>query len=104
MPVEERVRHILEDYRPWEHQEECIEAFRKIKSRIHTPVAAKIDTDLQSGEFDSAVRLLLEHYYDPRYEYTAKHYSEERRLTIQVQNIDEATQAIQNILPAKQKI
>ncbi|MCP1125725.1 tRNA 2-selenouridine(34) synthase MnmH [Bacillus sp. 3103sda1] len=98
MPVEERVRHILEDYCPWEHQEECIEAFRKIKRRIHTPVATKINNDLQSGNFDSAVQLLLEHYYDPLYEHTAKHYPEERRLTIKVQNVDEAVEAIRDIL------
>lgn len=98
MPVEERVRHILEDYCPWEHQEECIEAFQKIKRRIHTPVAAKINNDLQSGNFDSAVQLLLEHYYDPLYEHTAKHYPEERRLTIKVQNVDEAVEAIRDIL------
>ncbi|MFC3885103.1 tRNA 2-selenouridine(34) synthase MnmH [Bacillus songklensis] len=103
IPVEERVKHILEDYRPWEHQEECIKAFRKIKSRIHTPIASKIDTDLQSGDFDSAVRLLLEYYYDPRYEYAAKQYPEERRLTIEVQNVDEAMQAIQDILPIPAK-
>ncbi|CAG9614513.1 tRNA 2-selenouridine synthase [Bacillus rhizoplanae] len=98
MPVEERVQHILEDYCPWEHQEECIEAFQKIKRRIHTPVATKINNDLQSGNFDSAVQLLLEHYYDPLYEHTAKHYPEERRLTIKVQNVDEAMEAIRDIL------
>ncbi|MCM3734576.1 tRNA 2-selenouridine(34) synthase MnmH [Bacillus cytotoxicus] len=98
MPVGERVRHILEDYSPWDHQEECIDAFRKIKRRIHTPVAAKIDNDLQSGNFDSAVQLLLEHYYDPLYEHTAKQYPEERRLTIKVQNVDEATEAIRDML------
>ncbi|MGG0275494.1 tRNA 2-selenouridine(34) synthase MnmH [Bacillus rhizoplanae] len=98
MPVEERVRHILENYCPWEHQEECIEAFQKIKRRIHTPVATKINNDLQSGNFDSAVQLLLEHYYDPLYEHTAKHYPEERRLTIKVQNVDEAVEAIRDIL------
>lgn len=103
MPVEERVRHILKDYRPWEHQEECIEAFQKIKRRIHTPVASKIDTDLQSGDFDSAVQLLLEHYYDPLYEHTAKQYPKERRLTIEVQNADEAMEVIQDILPIPSK-
>lgn len=100
IPVEERVQHILEDYRPWEYQEACIESFRKIKRRIHTPIASQIETDLQSGNFNSAVRLLLEYYYDPLYEYTAKQQPEERRLTIKAKNVDEAIQALLDFLPS----
>ncbi|MFX3625009.1 MAG: tRNA 2-selenouridine(34) synthase MnmH [Ectobacillus sp.] len=99
MPIEERVRHILEDYEPEKHQQEYIEAFRKIKRRIHTPVAARIDADLQAGNFEEAVRLLLEHYYDPRYEHTASKYAEERKIMIDVKNMDEALQAIRKMLP-----
>lgn len=98
LPIEERVLNILDDYQPWEHQEECIEAFRIIKKRIHTPIAKEIEDNLEAGEFYSAVKLLLEYYYDPRYEHTANQYSDEKRITVQAHNLDEAFQSIQNVV------
>lgn len=97
MPIEERVRHILEGYRPEEHQEECLLAFKKIKNRIHTPIAKEIEELLRSGNFAGTVRLLLEHYYDPRYEYATKQY-EQDRVTIQAANVEEAVSAIDKYL------
>lgn len=94
MPIETRVQHILEEYRPWEHQTECIEAFQKIKRRIHTPISAKIETDLHAGEFESACRLLLTHYYDPLYDYTAKQYPDNQTIEISAQNCDDAMEVI----------
>ncbi|WP_141431245.1 tRNA 2-selenouridine(34) synthase MnmH [Bacillus sp. 03113] len=98
MPIEERVQHILEDYQPWEHHAECIEAFLKIKKRIHTPVASQIISDLKLGHFASAVRLLLEYYYDPLYKYTENQFSENQRVILKVKNVDEAVLLIQDIL------
>jgi len=76
MAMEERVRSILEEYRPWEHREEIHEAFRRIKSRIHTPVAKEIETCLLEDNFARAVELLLIYYYDPRYQHAADQYIE----------------------------
>ncbi|WP_026695759.1 tRNA 2-selenouridine(34) synthase MnmH [Peribacillus kribbensis] len=103
MPIEERVKHILEDYRPWEHQTESIEAFNKIKRRLHTPIAAEIEKDLEEGEFHSAVELLLIHYYDPRYAFAKEKYPQNKILTIKVQNVDEAVSRIKEILPSVNK-
>ena len=103
IPVEERIKHILEDYNPSEHQDECIKSFQRIKRRIHTPIATKIDTDLRSGDFASAVGLLLEYYYDPLYEYSAEQLPKEQRLTIQVKNVEEAVAAIKDIVPVPAK-
>lgn len=97
MPTEERVRHIIEDYRPWEHQEEVLQAFRYIKDRIHTPISKEIETNLLQGRYEPAVRLLLEHYYDPRYEHAINRYEQER-VTIQAQNVKEAVEAIKDYL------
>ncbi|MGE8205774.1 tRNA 2-selenouridine(34) synthase MnmH [Heyndrickxia sp. NPDC080065] len=102
MPIEERIRHILEDYQPWEHEEECFEAFTRIKRRIHTPIANKIESDLKSEDYSSAVGLLLEYYYDPLYEHTAKQYPDDRKITINVNNIEEAIESIRNHLSVKQ--
>ncbi|MFC0272939.1 tRNA 2-selenouridine(34) synthase MnmH [Metabacillus herbersteinensis] len=98
MPMEERVRHILEEYRPWDHHEECVNAFCKIKKHIHTPIAAQIEADLKSCNYDSAVLLLLEFYYDPRYVHTTKQYSENQRITIQANDVDEAVEAVGRLL------
>jgi tRNA 2-selenouridine synthase len=99
VPIEERVRHILEDYRPIEHKQQCLKAFRQIKSRIHTPIAKEIEAQLQGDEFGEAVKLLLEHYYDPRYEHAAKQ-SEDNRINFKVRSVEEAVESIIDYLNA----
>lgn len=103
MPIEERVRHILDDYEPWIHQKECLDAFSRIKRRIHTPIAAQIESDLIKGEFASAVELLLIYYYDPLYNHTANLYPDDRKMTIKVKNVDQAIQVIRERLSVKIK-
>ncbi|WP_223068507.1 tRNA 2-selenouridine(34) synthase MnmH [Paenibacillus caui] len=101
LPMEERVRQILLDYAPASHHEQCMSAFKKIKERIHTPIAKEIDIYLQSGRFAEAVEMLLVHYYDPRYEYTAREIEQERRVMIRAANVDEAIVQIKQVLQAE---
>ncbi|MGE7603691.1 tRNA 2-selenouridine(34) synthase MnmH [Peribacillus sp. NPDC097675] len=101
LPIEERVQHILEDYQPWDHEQECLEAFLRIKRRIHTPIAAQIENDLKSGNYSSAVALLLQYYYDPMYQHTADHFPDDRKITIQAKNVDEAIEIIRERLRVK---
>lgn len=103
LPIEERIVHILEDYQPWDHEQECLEAFKRVKRRIHTPIANTIEIDLKSGNYSSAVGLLLEYYYDPLYDHTAEQFPEDRKITIKVNNIDEAVEFIRDYLSVKQK-
>ncbi|WP_110926612.1 tRNA 2-selenouridine(34) synthase MnmH [Bacillus massiliglaciei] len=98
MPIEERVRHILEDYQPTEHAAECLEAFSRIKRRIHTPAANQIQKDLETGEYASAVQLLLEYYYDPLYEHTTSHFPQSQIIRLEVRNIDEAIVRVRDYL------
>ncbi|MDK8643681.1 tRNA 2-selenouridine(34) synthase MnmH [Niallia taxi] len=98
MPIEERVKHILEDYEPWEHHQECLEAFQLIKRRIHTPIAASIEDHLINKNYEQAVYLLLEYYYDPLYERKAKLYGEERTIILTAQNTETAVLAIKKAL------
>jgi tRNA 2-selenouridine synthase len=95
VPMEERVRQILDDYRPLEHKEACIKAFKLIKARIHTPIAKEIEAHLHADEFAEAVKLLLEHYYDPRYEHAGRN-SEDNRIIFKVQTIEEAIESIKD--------
>ncbi|HEY0826790.1 MAG TPA: tRNA 2-selenouridine(34) synthase MnmH, partial [Bacilli bacterium] len=95
LPMEERVKHILEDYRPQEQKEACIQAFQYIKKRIHTPIAAEIEKHLYADRFAEAVYLLLEHHYDPRYKNAIENFTGER-ITFRCNNIDEATEMMIN--------
>jgi tRNA 2-selenouridine synthase len=93
IPMEQRVRHIIEDYDPFNNKEECIAAFEHIRRRIHTPVAAQIGHFLAADQFSEAVALLLEHYYDPRYEFAGER-NESEPSRIQADDVDEATEKI----------
>ncbi|SFB05927.1 tRNA 2-selenouridine synthase [Lentibacillus halodurans] len=72
LPMEQRVRNIMDDYQPWNQPEKFIEAYQYIKKRIHTPIAKQIDADLKEENYQQAVQMLLEFYYDPRYEHMAE--------------------------------
>lgn len=97
MPLAERVRHIIEDYRPQENKAELLQAYRHIKDRIHTPIAKEIEAALHEDQFEHAVRLLLAYYYDPRYEHAMKKYEQEK-VIIQAKTIDEAVTAVKEYL------
>jgi len=97
MPIEERVRHILEDYQPYDNKVELLQAFKHIKDRIHTPIAKEIETGLQEEQYAHAVRLLLEHYYDPRYEHAMRQYEHER-VVIPAKSVADAVQAVRDYL------
>ncbi|MDN7242479.1 tRNA 2-selenouridine(34) synthase MnmH [Planococcus sp. N028] len=99
MPMEERVKEILKDYQPEQYQEECMEAFLWIKTRMPQDVAAQIEEDLETGNFSSAVRLLLEYYYDSRYKHTALQYPDTQKKVLKVRNIDEAIQTVKDHIP-----
>lgn len=93
IPLEERVRNILEDYRPWEHREEVLVAFSRIRNRIHTPIAKEIELALEQERYQEAVRLLLESYYDPRYEFAISQYAQDQ-VDIQARNLEEAVERV----------
>ena len=72
LPITERVQNILTDYEPWNYPERFIEAFQIIKKRLHLPIANQIEAALSSGNYTEATTLLLEYYYDRRYEHSNK--------------------------------
>ncbi|MFC7064173.1 tRNA 2-selenouridine(34) synthase MnmH [Halobacillus seohaensis] len=104
MPIEERVRNILTEYQPWNYPEEFLRAFKLIKKRIHTPIATQIEKDLLAENYSSAVQLLLEYYYDPRYEHSREQYPSDRSYTIQVKDVDDAITSISEFLTAQHAV
>lgn len=103
MPIEERIKEIIEDYRPLEHQAECIAAFQRIKTRMPLDISKQIEVDLETREFSSAVRLLLEYYYDSRYRHTGLQYPDHQKKVLHVRNLEEAIIAIKEQLPELEK-
>ncbi|MDC3413279.1 tRNA 2-selenouridine(34) synthase MnmH [Aquibacillus sp. 3ASR75-11] len=98
LPIDERVTNILDDYHPWDHHQECLDAFQIIKKRIHTPIAKEIEQNLKDGKYRSAVTLLLQYYYDPLYEHSAKQYRSDRVITIKAKDTIDAKAKIQQIV------
>ncbi|WP_449355308.1 tRNA 2-selenouridine(34) synthase MnmH [Virgibacillus natechei] len=98
IPIEERINNILEDYQPWEHKQNCLEAFTRIKKRIHTPIAKQIESDLRSEDYASAVRLLLEYYYDPLYDHSTRQIPDNHKVNIKANNADEAVDLIREYI------
>ena len=98
LPIEIRVKNILEDYSPWEKPIEFMEAFLLIKKHIHTPEAKQIENDLETGNFASAVQLLLKNYYDPKYEYSAKQYDEKQVINIDAVDVEDAFSKVKQIV------
>ncbi|WP_438432975.1 tRNA 2-selenouridine(34) synthase MnmH [Gorillibacterium sp. sgz500922] len=102
LPLEARVEQILADYRPQEHAEESLAAFRHIKDRIHIPVAAEIERSLLEERYANAASLLLRYYYDPRYEFSANRYGFPELVTFQAASPQEAEEAVAAYLSARE--
>lgn len=74
LPISERVKVIMEDYSPDEHEEAIVQAFERIRRRLHTPIAHELAQLLEHKHYEKAVQLMMEYYYDPRYEHAALSY------------------------------
>lgn len=98
IPDEVRVANILNDYKPQENKEEFIRSFERIAKRIHTPIAAEIRGLLRDDRFSEAAKLLLLHYYDPRYQFATEQYEQER-MTVSAASLDQALEGIIGKLP-----
>lgn len=103
LPIEQRIENILNDYNPIAHKEQVMEAFQKIKRRIHTPIAKQISDDLEQENFKSAIALLLEYYYDPRYDHAIKHYPDDQQITVHANNLEEALDAVTDFIQSEEK-
>ncbi len=98
LPLEERIRNVIEEYEPWNHKKECIEAFQHIKRRIHTPVAFEIEENLLAENYRDAIRLLLEYYYDPRYSHSVSLYEHPENIFFKSRTIEDAKEQIKQFL------
>lgn len=80
-PVERRVQQITKDYiEPYEHQEwyfEVIqEAVQRVIMRINKiEIKESLLKNLERHQYTEIIKILLEHYYDPMYDYKRQEYS-----------------------------
>ncbi len=103
LPMEERVRQILADYRPEENGEACMAAFLRIKEHLHQPIAAEIHRRMEAFEYADAVKMMLEAYYDPKYDYPAvKNLGGDSLFEIHAGNVREAAEQVKKIVAASQ--
>lgn len=98
LPIEERVNNILADYEPDKYPNQFQEAFQIIKKRLHTPIAKQIEDDLAIGDFASVTKLLLEHYYDSRYEYSGHQKKESEHVDITASDVNDAFQQLLQVI------
>lgn len=90
LPVRVRVEEILSEYEPEKQPELFLEAFARIRKRIHQPIAAQIGNDLKSGRFAEAVEQLLIHYYDPQYEHSVARFATTGEDVIRAETVEQA--------------
>ncbi|PIC62655.1 tRNA 2-selenouridine(34) synthase MnmH [Sporosarcina sp. P13] len=90
LPVSVRVEEILSEYDPEKRPEQFLEAFSRIRKRIHQPIATQIQRDLEAGRFAEAVEQLLTYYYDPQYDYTVARFGKFGEHLIEVDTVEQA--------------
>lgn len=97
LPLAERVEHILADYVPSEHKAQCITAFSIIKKHLHTPVAQEIEELMKADRVAEAIELLLEYYYDPRYDHAMQGQAMDK-FTIKAINVEDAAEQLKALI------
>ncbi|MFG6495261.1 tRNA 2-selenouridine(34) synthase MnmH [Fictibacillus sp. UD] len=77
IPFHLRVHFICNVYKPLLHKDEIVEAVNKLSKRIPLPVMEDLQHRLQNQNYEKVVSLLLENYYDPKYEFAEQKYESE---------------------------
>ncbi|WP_171005451.1 tRNA 2-selenouridine(34) synthase MnmH [Bacillus sp. E(2018)] len=77
LPFQLRVQYICNVYEPLLHKDEIHEAVNKLSKRIPSTIKMDMQENLISLNYEKVVSLLLENYYDPKYDYAQKQYDSE---------------------------
>lgn len=72
--VPTRVQRIVEEYQPHQYKEFIYESLYKIEQKLPTEVRVSIYDALEINDYHTVTSLLLEYYYDPRYQYSTDQY------------------------------
>lgn len=96
LPMAARVKTILEDYEPWKTPELFTEAFQIISKRVPADVAKQVELDLVGEDYASVTKLLLENYYDARYDHSVN--TDGRDFHINADSMDDAFQKLLSLI------
>jgi tRNA 2-selenouridine synthase len=77
LPFQLRVQYICNVYEPVLHKDEIVEAVNKLSKRIPSSIMVNMQESLISSNYEKVVSLLLENYYDPKYDYAQQQYDSE---------------------------
>jgi len=72
--IETRVKRIIDEYQPYDHFADIHASWMKIEKRLPTEIRQLIHTALKENDFHTVTTLLLQYYYDPRYQYSTDQY------------------------------
>lgn len=91
-PMKQRVQRLLEDYLP--HDNEGIQtalrvALAKIRKRLKPADYQHLEDLFDQGDYAAFTAILLELYYDPRYQHKLEGY-EGKRITVDATDLDQA--------------
>lgn len=67
--IERRIENIIEDYEPHMNHSRIEEAYSVIRKRLPEKIIREADYHLENKDYHFLFRNLLEHYYDPRYQF-----------------------------------
>lgn len=98
--LETRMQRIVAEYAPLDPEMVRIqwrEALVSIEKRLERTVRAAIHEALDRYDFATAARLLLEHWYDPRYRHARQRYVERFEATVDAENLDAAVDALKRL-------
>lgn len=76
--LENRIERIINDYKPNDHYENFLEAYSIIRKRIPHQFQEEINKAFLEKNYRQAFLLLIQYYYDVRYEYSTSHLKKEK--------------------------
>ncbi|WP_042355416.1 tRNA 2-selenouridine(34) synthase MnmH [Bacillus rubiinfantis] len=82
-PLQQRVRHLVSEYvipfemESWYHPQISLATERVLKRIKNKDIRDQLSRALEERNYEAMIPLLLEHYYDPRYDYARMEYERE---------------------------
>ncbi|HET7580508.1 MAG TPA: tRNA 2-selenouridine(34) synthase MnmH [Bacillales bacterium] len=73
-PFQKRVKSIYEEYEPEQHEKEFRDAVFRVEKRMGTEIRKDLMKAMEARDYFQVIAILLENYYDPRYQHSAGQY------------------------------
>lgn len=89
-PINNRIQAICESYQFERYHEQFLQATERFKKRLKPAVYEQIYQALYNKKYDLFTKLLLEEYYDPRYNFAATKYNSPIHY-ISIENTEDGT-------------